>query len=180
VVDENRANSDVFFPEKSGVELAKIKSNKNNSEEPPMPSPLLRALSTRHGIPTLDRDSLDAFLADGAPALLFFAGDPAQRAETLDVAVILPELAGAFGGRLRPALIAASAEAGLMARFQVFVLPSLVVARAGKPVCVLPKIYDWPDYVARIEAALAPEAPRLASVRRARPEFTFVQKGASA
>jgi hydrogenase-1 operon protein HyaE len=149
-----------------------------------MPSHLLRALSPRHGLVTVDQSSVDAFLAPapGSPphALLFFAGDPAQRAETHDVAVILPELMNAFNGRLRAALVAASAEAALMARFQVYALPSLVVARGGETVCVLPKIYDWSDYIARIEAALAPDARILAAARRPRTEITHDQKGVSA
>jgi hydrogenase-1 operon protein HyaE len=149
-----------------------------------MPSSVLRALSLRHGLPTIDHSGIDAFLARGpgesSHALLFFAGDPAQRAETHDVAVILPELAAVFGGRLRAALVAASAEEALKARFRVYALPSLVVVRDGETVCVLPKIHDWADYIARIEAALAPDAPILAAARRPKTEVNIDQKGVGA
>ena len=74
-------------------------------------SALIAALTHRYGLPTIDADTLDAFLtpAAGEPnhALLFFTGDPDQRSDSGDVAVVLPELLSAFrwsfpGGRGRP------------------------------------------------------------------------------
>ena len=59
-------------------------------------SALIAALASRHGLPTIDADTFDAFLtpAVGDPdhALLFFTGDPDQRSDSGDVAVVLPEL----------------------------------------------------------------------------------------
>lgn len=140
-------------------------------------SPLLRQLTERRGLPLVDETSLDAFLdeaaAAGQNALLFFSGDGAQRAETADVAVVLPELLKAFSGKLRGALIAPAAEERLRARFQAYVSPSLVVARGRDPVGVLPKICDWSEYVARISAWLDPHAPVLAGPKPPRVEFTF-------
>lgn len=142
-----------------------------------MTSPLIDALATRHRLPTVDETTIDAFLApapgEAEHALLFFTGDPATRAETLDVAVVMPELLAAFRGRLRGAVAARSAEATLAPRFRVAVHPSLVVVRAGEPVAVLPKIRDWSDYVETIEAALAPDAPILPVETRPRTEFTY-------
>lgn len=142
-----------------------------------MPSPLLRALSEKHGVVLVDEASIDAFLqpAAGEPAhaLLFFAGDPAQRSETHDVAVILPQLVEAFVGRLRPAIIARTAEDALKGRFGVFVFPSLVVTRGGEPLGVLPKVYDWAEYLARIEQWLQPDAPPLGTASGPRVQITF-------
>lgn len=142
-----------------------------------MPSPLLRALSEKHGVALVDEASIDAFLApaqgEPAHALLFFAGDPAQRSETHDVAVILPQLIEIFAGRLRPAIVARTAEDALKGRFGVFVFPSLVVARGGEPLGVLPKVYDWADYLARIEDWLRPNAPVLGSATGPRVNITF-------
>jgi len=141
-----------------------------------MPSSPLRALTEKHGVPVVDALSLDAFLS--APglsphALLFFAGDPEQRSETGDVAIILPQLLQAFDGRLRAGLVAASAEAALKERFHVGVFPSLVVTRGGETLGVLPKVYDWSDYVARIDALLRPDAPALAAPAGPRVQFTY-------
>jgi hydrogenase-1 operon protein HyaE len=111
----------------------------------------------------------------GEPAhrLLFFAGDPEQRSETHDVATILPQLLRAFAGRLRAARIAPAAEGLLKDRFHVGVFPSLVVTRGDETLGVLPKVRDWADYVARIEAMLQPDAPALAPSMPPRVKFTF-------
>jgi len=142
-----------------------------------MTSPLIAALGDRYGLPTVDETTIDAFLAPAAGeaehTLLFFTGDPASRSETLDVAVVMPEILATFQQRLRGAVVARSAEAALAARFRVAVHPSLVVTRRGDPIAVLPKIRDWSEYMEKIDAALAPDAPVLAAEARPRTEFTY-------
>lgn len=138
-----------------------------------MPSPLLRALREKHGVVEVDEASIDAFLTDAPHALLFFAGDPAQRSETHDVAVILPQLIAAFAGRLAPAIVAPAAENALARRFLVGVYPSLVVTRGADPVGVLPKVWDWADYCARITGWLRPDAPVLERPTGPRVNITF-------
>jgi hypothetical protein len=65
-----------------------------------MTHPLISALAERHALPTVDASTIDAFLApaegEARHGLLFFAGDPGSRAETLDVAVVLPEILAAL------------------------------------------------------------------------------------
>lgn len=142
-----------------------------------MPSPLLRALSENHGVVSIDEASIEAFLApaqnEGTHAILFFTGDPTQRSETHDVAIILPQLVEAFAGRLRAAIVARASEAALKTRFNVCVFPSLVVMRGSEPLGVLPKVYDWSDYLSRIEKLLRPDAPVLATSSGPRVQFTF-------
>ena len=62
-------------------------------------SALIAALASDHGLPTVDADTLQAFLepAAGEPdhALLFFTGDPEQRTDSGDVAVV--DVVGACG-----------------------------------------------------------------------------------
>jgi hydrogenase-1 operon protein HyaE len=139
-----------------------------------MSSPIA-ALATRYGIPTVDEDSVDAFLASAEGqcpnALLFFTGDPAQRSETIDVAVVLPELLAAFRFRLRAAVVARAAEDTLKARFHVQVVPSLVITRGLVPLGVMPRIRDWSDYVATVHALLDPDAPAMAAPNR--PQVAF-------
>ena len=81
--------------------------------------------------------------------------------ESDDVAVVLPELLKAFAGRFRGAVIALAAEDRLKLRFGVVMAPSLVVARGAETLDVITKIRDWSDYVARLSAALAPNAAAL-------------------
>lgn len=144
-----------------------------------MSTPLIAALGTRYGVPDVDETSIDAFLApaagEPAHALLFFTGDPRERGETHDVAVVLPELLRAFAGRLRAAVVSRAAEAALKARFGVNVFPSLVLARGADPVAVLPKIRDWSDYCDAIERGLDPDAPVLAAASGPRVEITYTR-----
>jgi len=133
-------------------------------------SALIAALTDRHGLPTVDADTLDAFLAplagEPAHAVLFFSGDPDQRSDSGDVAVILPELLNVFAGRFRAAVVARDAEVALKARCRVDVFPSLVVLRGTTVLDVLPRIRDWSDYLDRLEAALRPDAPEMPAAPR--------------
>ncbi|MGO4869362.1 MAG: hydrogenase accessory protein [Roseiarcus sp.] len=149
-----------------------------------MPSALVRALRERHGLPVVDTATIDAFLApaegEAEHALLFFTGDPKQRLESDDVAVVLPALVEAFGGRVRAAVVAREAEEALKSRFQVVVMPSLALTRRGETLAVLPKIKDWAEYLAKIGAALAPDALALKAGAGPRTEFQFSgQRGLS-
>jgi hydrogenase-1 operon protein HyaE len=141
-----------------------------------MPSALVRALHERRGLPLIDASTIDVFLEPAAGeskhALLLFAGDAKQRAESDDVAVVLPELLKAFGGRLRGGVVALAAEGELKARFHVVVAPSLVVTRGQETVAVIPKIRDWSEYVERIGAALAPDAPAMKAGAGPKTEFS--------
>lgn len=114
----------------------------------------------------VDQATIDAFLVDAAErvALLFFRGDVERWPEAADVAVIVPELVAAFGGRLAPAMVASEAERLLMKRFGVTVFPSLVLARPDRTLGVIAKLQDWSSYLARIDAMLAAEALPIAEV----------------
>ncbi|MBP2448309.1 hydrogenase accessory protein [Rhizobium leguminosarum] len=144
-----------------------------------MPSYLVRALSERTRLPVVDETSIDAFLAPAAGeaehAILFFTGDPSQRPEADDVAVVLPELLQAFGGRLRGAVVLRTAEDKLKPRFNVVVMPSLVVTRRDQPLGVIGKIRDWSEYVEKITAWLAPDAPVM--VASAGPKIEITHSG---
>jgi hydrogenase-1 operon protein HyaE len=109
----------------------------------------------RDQTPTVDADSVDAFLtATPDAALLLFRGD-ATRPEVADIAVVLPQLVAAFPGRLSAAVVAPAAEAALMARYGVKATPSLALVRGGQTLGVIAKIQDWSVYLARIGQLLA-------------------------
>jgi hydrogenase-1 operon protein HyaE len=120
----------------------------------------LQTLMERHGIPHVDETSVEALLDQSSGlagyVLLFFPGDMSQRAESSDVAVILPQLLAAFSGQIRGAVVAAEAEEKLKPRFRVLVAPSLVLIKQGQTVDIFTKVLDWSDYVSRINAALNP------------------------
>lgn len=145
-----------------------------------MPSHLVRALSERAQLPVVDETNIDAFLAptegETENTVLFFTGDPAQRPEADDVAVVLPEILQAFRGRLRGAVVKRDAEDKLKARFSVMVMPSLVVTRRDQPVGVLGKIRDWSEYVEKISAWLSPDAPVIVPSGGPKVEITHAGK----
>ncbi len=93
------------------------------------PPPLLDAPSSRHGIPRLGATHLDQFLAEGGTCVLFCARDPTKHPETLDLAVILPELMARFGLHCRAALVAPDAEAEVQRRYGLRVWPAMVFLR---------------------------------------------------
>ncbi len=110
-------------------------------------------------VATLDATTIDDFLASCPDAaLLLFRGDAARKAEADDIAVVLPQLAGAFAGRLTPAVIAPEAEAALLPRFAIKARPCLALVRADRNLGAIAKIQDWSFYLARIGAMLADNA----------------------
>ena len=144
-------------------------------------SALIEALATRHRLPTVDAGTIDLFLQPAAGesehVLLFFTGDAAQRNDTNDVAVVLPELLAAFGRRFRAAVVSRRDEDALKGQFQVMVMPSLVVTRGQTVLNVIPRIRDWSEYVEILQAALDPAAPAMQPITRPRVEITHNGKG---
>lgn len=149
-----------------------------------MPSALVRALSERMNVPIIDETSIDAFMAAGAGeaehTIIFFTGDPAQRGETNDVAVVLPEILQTFQGRLRGAVVRRGCEDRLKSRFHVAVMPSLVVTRGRDIMGILPKVRDWSEYMDRISAWLRPGAEPMTPPASQRLEITHAGQRISA
>jgi hypothetical protein len=96
--------------------------------------PLITRLVEQLGATRLDDSSFEAFIAATGHTVLFFTEDPLRIKETLDVAVILPEIAGAVSQRLRADYVAATNEvlAGPVRPLPPKVMP---VAAAGAASC---------------------------------------------
>jgi len=119
--------------------------------------PLVERLFTRHGCENLDAARLDAFLAAPGHALVLFGEDPAQYRETLDLCVILPEIAAAFGGRFRVGVLLSRAARAAAPRYGVRRWPALIMFRDGGYVGAIDGLRDWDGYLA--ETARLLEAP---------------------
>lgn len=126
--------------------------------------PLIARLVDDYGYPLLDASNLDACIAAPGDAVLFCAGDPLLYPESLDVAVVLPELMRAFAGRFRAAVVSRELEAELQARYGFNRWPSLIFLRDGGYVGVLSGILDWAVYLARIQDLLAAPTARPPSI----------------
>ncbi|GMV45937.1 MAG: hypothetical protein AMXMBFR66_13350 [Pseudomonadota bacterium] len=124
--------------------------------------PLVERLLRQHGAAAVTVDTLDAWLAQGGEQVLFFAGDPVRFAEGLDVAVVLPELHAAFGGRFAIGVVPREDEEALARRWGVQRWPSLVFLRDGRYLGAISGMKDWDVYrqeVAQVLAASAARAP---------------------
>jgi len=122
-----------------------------------MPSTLIQRMLEIHGYPVVDEESLEPFLAAHGEVVLFFVEDPRQFPESDDVAMILPELVKAFGGRFQAALVDRKAEQALQQRFGFTTWPSLVFLRNGRYLGVVSRVRNWDDYLRLIREILASE-----------------------
>lgn len=134
-----------------------------NPNTPPL-HPLLARLMDDFGYPCLDRDKLEASLQASGDNVLFCAGDPVQYPESLDVAVVLPELMRSFPGSFRVALVSRELEADMQARFGFNRWPSLIFLRDGGYVGTLSGMLDWTVYLARIQDLLVSPISRPPSI----------------
>lgn len=119
-----------------------------------MTFPLIDRLTEELGYPLLNADNYDSFLSEHETVALFFTENPSRFPETLDLAVVLPELEQAFKGQFKPAVIDTSCEKQLQKNFDFKVWPALVFLRNGKYLGTLTRILDWSDYMQEIPQIL--------------------------
>lgn len=122
--------------------------------------PLIARLFTAHGCARLEADGVDAFVAEPGHALLVFLEDPMRIKETLDLAVIAPELVRAFPGRFRVGVLVPEASRQAQARFGFHRWPALVVLRDGRYVGAIDGLREWDVYRDQLTALLAAEPTR--------------------
>jgi hydrogenase-1 operon protein HyaE len=115
-----------------------------------MRHPLIQRLHDEFGYPELTVDTHDEFVAPDEVGVLFFAGDPKRYKETTDVAVVLPELVQAFGGRLRAAVVAKQDEIELQKKYGFRAWPSLVFVRRGGYLGTVSRMKNWSEYLEEI------------------------------
>jgi hydrogenase-1 operon protein HyaE len=116
--------------------------------------PLVQRLAERHGAAGLTLESLDAWAARPGEHALFFSGDAVRFPETLDVAVVLPELRAAFGQRFDLGLVPRDEEDAMARRYGVQRWPALVFLREGGYLATVSGMQDWSDYLGAVGAAL--------------------------
>ncbi|AOU97393.1 hypothetical protein BI364_04770 [Acidihalobacter yilgarnensis] len=125
-----------------------------------MDMPLIDRLTQTLGYTLLDADNFEDFVAAAPQCVLFFTEDPASFPESNDVAVILPEIARRFAGRLVPAVVARGYEREIDKRYGVREWPALVFLREGEYLGAIARVQNWQDYVAAIEEILAGDTHR--------------------
>ena len=117
---------------------------------------LIDRLVDELGYARVTRENHDDFVAEPGMNVLFFPGDPATAKDSTDVAVVLPELVEAFGGQLRPGVVADTYGDGkeLKRHYGFSAFPSLVFVRGGEYVGTITRIQDWSEYLDTISELL--------------------------
>jgi hydrogenase-1 operon protein HyaE len=126
-----------------------------------MAYPLVEQMFSRHGCTQVKADDIDTFLARPGHALLVFTEDPMRFKETLDLAVIVPQLQQAFPGRFTTGVLLPEAARQVQRRYGFNRWPALVMLKDGQYVGVIDGLRNWDEYLAEMQALLsaAPSRP---------------------
>jgi hydrogenase-1 operon protein HyaE len=123
--------------------------------------PLVAQLFTRHGCTEVTADNIDTFVAGAGHAMLVFTEDPLRVRETLDIAVIVPQLMQAFPARFRVGVLLPEAARALHTRYGFRRWPAFVVLDDGKHVGAVDGLRSWDEYMKELGELLekAPTRP---------------------
>jgi hydrogenase-1 operon protein HyaE len=122
--------------------------------------PLLTRLVQETGASVLGPETFDAWVEQPGAAMVVFAEDPDRTKETLDMAVIVPELHAARAGGFRVALLPPDTARALAPRYGFARWPAFVMLRDGRYLGAVDGIRDWDVYVAELDRLLAAEPTR--------------------
>lgn len=126
--------------------------------------PLLEQLVSRHGFVAVDAELIDDFIHAAGHTMLVFTEDPVRYKETLDLAVIAPEVARAFAGRFRVGVLYPDAARKVAPRFGFARWPALVMLRDGDYVGAIDGLRNWDEYLDETQRLLTAEPIRPPSV----------------
>jgi hydrogenase-1 operon protein HyaE len=126
--------------------------------------PLVQRLVGETGAAVLDLDGFDAWAGQPGAAMVVFAEDPDRYKETLDLAVIVPELHRGRSGAFRVGLLPPAASRSLAPRYGFARWPAFVMLRDGRYLGAVDGIRDWGVYLGELDRLLAAEPVRPPSV----------------
>lgn len=126
--------------------------------------PLLEQLVSRHGCTAVDDVTIDEFVNAPGPTMLVFTEDPVRYKETLDLAVIAPEIARAFPEIRRVGVLYPEAARKSAARFGFARWPAIVLLRDGDYVGAIDGLRNWDVYLAETLRLLTAEPSRPPSI----------------
>lgn len=126
--------------------------------------PLLTRLVAQTGAAVLDPQTFDAWANEPGAAMLVFTDDPQQHKETLDLAVIVPELHAARAREFRVALLPPATARALAPRYGFARWPAFVMLRDGRYIGAVDGIRDWDVYIGELDRLLAAQPSRPPSV----------------
>lgn len=116
--------------------------------------PLLERLVAQGGARLEDGAAVDAFAAAPGESVLFFTEDPVRVRETLDLAVILPEVRRAAPRPFRIGMLSPAVANERAATYGVRRWPALVFLRDGAFLGTIEGLREWAQYVELSRALL--------------------------
>jgi hydrogenase-1 operon protein HyaE len=122
--------------------------------------PLIERLLDLTTAAVLEPADVDAWADAPGAALLVFTEDPVLYRETLDLAVIVPELAQAMAGRFRTAVLLPAAARAIAPRYGFRRWPALVLLKGGHYVGAIDGLREWREYVGELTRLLDAEPTR--------------------
>lgn len=126
--------------------------------------PLMQRLVQETAADVLPADAVAAWADQPGLAMLVFAEDPERFKETLDIAVIVPELHAAAGRAFRVGLLPPAAARAVAPRYGFARWPAFVMLRDGQYLGAVDGIRDWDVYQAELSRLLASAPSRPPSV----------------
>jgi hydrogenase-1 operon protein HyaE len=126
--------------------------------------PLLQRLVQQTAAAVPGPESFDDWAAQAGAAMVVFAEEPERQKETLDLAVIVPELHAARPGAFRVGLLPPVTARALAPRYGFARWPALVMLRDGLYLGAVDGIRDWDVYMAELDRLLAAAATRAPGV----------------
>ena len=123
--------------------------------------PLMQRLVQETSAAVLQADEVAGWLQEPGLAMLVFAEDPDRFKETLDIAIIVPELHVAAGRGFRVGLLPPAAARAIAPRYGFARWPAFVMLRDGQYLGAVDGVRDWDVYQAELQRLLvaAPSRP---------------------
>jgi len=123
--------------------------------------PLVAQLFSKHGYTEITAANIGEWTQTAGRKLLLFIEDPVRFKETLDLAVIVPELCRAFPGLFDVGVLLPPAAREIAVRYGFRRWPAFVILADGKYVGAVDGLRDWEDYMAETSRLLdaAPTRP---------------------
>lgn len=126
--------------------------------------PLLARLIERADVVLPAPEAIDETLAAPGHRVLFFTEEPERYRETLDVAVVLPELLDAAAVAVEAVLLLPLRARALAPRFGVRRWPALVLLRDGGYLGAIEGVRDWAEYLHEFNRLLSAPVGRAPTI----------------
>jgi hydrogenase-1 operon protein HyaE len=120
----------------------------------PLRYPLIAQLFSLHGCVEVTPETLPAWLARPGRTLLAFLDDPIRNRETLDLAVIVPELAKARPSRFDVGVALPPDATVIAQRYGFRRWPAIVILADGKYVGAIDGLRNWDEYLIELDRLL--------------------------